>query len=109
MRYQRQIGAWLKVMPKHPAGRPSDNPSRNGRDLPTLADLNISYKESSRWQKQASIPDDARCADGVATRQSVSSRGTADGEGRTRVAMDGAEDRAMQPSVKQPSNRCATI
>jgi hypothetical protein len=50
----------LKEMPKHPAGRPSENPSHDESDLPpTLADLGIDHNQSSRWQAIASVPEGA--------------------------------------------------
>lgn len=60
LRYQRQIGAWLREMPREKRGGNRGNQylakSSDGT-LPTLSDLSISNKQSSRWQRQASVPE----------------------------------------------------
>ena len=50
---ERKAGALLAEMEKHPPGR---YPSHRVRDIPPkLEDIGISYKQSSRWQVEASV------------------------------------------------------
>lgn len=59
LRYQRKMGLWLKAMPRQQRGGDRKSKSQGAiLILPTLDDLNITPTESSRWQKQASIPDE---------------------------------------------------
>ena len=54
------MGALLAEMDKHPAGRPPNNPLHDERDLPPrLSEIGISRKQSSRWQLEASVPEEA--------------------------------------------------
>jgi hypothetical protein len=48
----------LRTTELNQGGRPSENPSHEGRGLPTLADLGLSYNQSHRWQKIDLIPTD---------------------------------------------------
>jgi len=53
---ERRAGQLLKGMDKARAGRPSKNPSTESRDFQQpLADLGISYNQSSQWQKLADV------------------------------------------------------
>ena len=57
---ERRAGELLREMEKHPAGRPPENPSLDGRDLPpTIAELGLTYNQSQRWQLEASVPEEA--------------------------------------------------
>jgi hypothetical protein len=61
LRAEKECGGRLREMAKAKAGRPPENPSSEPRDFrgaPTLADLNISYDQSSQWQKLAAVPDE---------------------------------------------------
>lgn len=59
IRLEREIGLWLKQIEKNKGGdnRPPDIMS-GGTEEPTLADMAISYKQSSRWQAMADLPAD---------------------------------------------------
>lgn len=58
-RATRRMGEMLAETPKHPAGRPPKipNTSLGISETPKMADLGISYMQSSRAQKLAAIPD----------------------------------------------------
>jgi len=59
IRAERRAGELLAKMEKHPAGRPSVNRSQLATDLlPKLEDLGISKSDSSRWQLEASLPEE---------------------------------------------------
>jgi hypothetical protein len=48
----------LAKMPKHPPGRPKENRLEDPTDLtPTLEALGITRWQSSRWQAEASVPE----------------------------------------------------
>ena len=54
---QRRAGELLKEMPKNVGGRPTETPSRaEGVSPPTLAELGVTEKQSSEWQKLADVP-----------------------------------------------------
>lgn len=57
LREQRWIGTTLTAMPRHQAGYPKQT-SQLGTSLPTLDDMSITRKQSSRWQFQAKLPDE---------------------------------------------------
>lgn len=58
LKAERRAGELLKETQKHPAGRPSQNPSAVGRDLPPKLDgLGITYRQSSDWQALASVDE----------------------------------------------------
>src|SRR5207245_884523 len=73
LRCERKLGEMLAAMEKDPGGRPRGNPSHDARSLRrTLRDLGITYSQSSRWQRLASVPAglfEAHCrratADGI--------------------------------------------
>ena len=53
------MGALLAEMNKHKGGRPPENPLHDERGLPAaLKEIGISYIQSSRWQKIASLADE---------------------------------------------------
>jgi hypothetical protein len=59
LRAERRCGELLAGRDMAKAGRPPENPSTDTRDFrgtQTLADLNISYDQSSQWQKLAAVP-----------------------------------------------------
>lgn len=61
LRAERKAGQLLREMDKAKAGRPPNNPSHDVRDFrggKTLADMGISYKQSSDWQKLAGVSDE---------------------------------------------------
>lgn len=54
---ERQMGEFLKEMPKNPGGNPKLTPATaEGVDLPKMAEIGITYQQSSRAQKLADIP-----------------------------------------------------
>lgn len=57
---EMKAGALLKEMELNNGGRPQ-NPSHaaRGLDVPTIADLGLSYSQSSRWQLAAELPEEA--------------------------------------------------
>jgi N6-adenosine-specific RNA methylase IME4 len=57
LRYERQLGRWLKVMPKNKGGNPLLT-ATTVVAVATIADLHITDNQSSRWQKRAAVPDD---------------------------------------------------
>jgi hypothetical protein len=57
LRAERKAGALLAKMEKAKGGQPRKNRSHAGIGSPRLADLNITPKESSRWQKLAAVPE----------------------------------------------------
>lgn len=60
LRAERLAGEFLRDMPKAVGGRPVETPDATSgvsSEL-TLDDMGISYKQSSRWQKIASIPEE---------------------------------------------------
>lgn len=59
IRAERRAGELLREMPKHPAGRPTENRLHDATDFPpTLESIGIEKTQSHRWQAVASIPDD---------------------------------------------------
>jgi hypothetical protein len=46
-------------MEKHDGGRPAKNRSRDATGLARLSDLGVTKSESSRWQREAAVPEDA--------------------------------------------------
>ncbi len=64
LRAERKLGQILRDMEKAKGGgdQKSDHPSQRARGdssaQKTLADLGISYTQSSRWQELAAVPDD---------------------------------------------------
>lgn len=59
VRAERRAGELLKEQPKAKAGRPKIGPQEVPIIVnPTLADLDISKNESSRWQRLAEIPEE---------------------------------------------------
>ncbi len=79
LRSERKAGAFLADMEKHPAGRPPENRSQDVTDsIPRLADLGIEKMQSSRWQAEASVPDErfeAWVAEKKATGQELTASG----------------------------------
>ena len=59
LRAERGLGALLAEMPKHPPG-PEPDQSHDVTEPPTLKELGIDRMQSSRWQMEASVPDDAQ-------------------------------------------------
>jgi hypothetical protein len=60
LRTQRRAGELLSELPKHQGGRPPKASRQTGGDQPlTLRELGINIHESHRWQRIASIPDEA--------------------------------------------------
>lgn len=57
LRAERRAGELLTEMEKAKPGRRPANPSQATRDIKPLAELGISYDQSSRWQKLAAIPE----------------------------------------------------
>lgn len=55
---ERQMGEFLKKMPKAQGGWDSRSNARTPQDAPTLAEIGIARHESSRAQKLADIPAD---------------------------------------------------
>lgn len=59
LRAERKAGEMLAAMEKKPAGRPTENSSHDGSDLPpSLDDLGLTHNQSSRWQREAKVPAD---------------------------------------------------
>jgi len=56
LRAERRAGELLASMDRQQGGRPK--PSHDGSVSPTLADLDITPNQSSRWQSIASIPEE---------------------------------------------------
>lgn len=55
---ERKAGEILAAADKHEGGRPSENRSQNGTGLPSrLADLGVTKRQSSDWQRMAKIPE----------------------------------------------------
>ena len=52
---ERRLGELLAAMPKQHGSRPADTGSHDV--TPSLDDLGITKNQSSRWQKQASVPE----------------------------------------------------
>ena len=57
LRAERKAGQLLSEMEKAKGGDPRPPPVAVGGP-PTLADLGVSYNQSSQWQKLAAVPDD---------------------------------------------------
>lgn len=57
LRAERRLGELLKGMPKNQGGRPAETSASNG-EVATLGDIGITHKQSSMWQKIASLPED---------------------------------------------------
>lgn len=59
LRAERKAGEMLAAMEKKPAGRPAENRSHDVTDLPpSLDDLGIDKMQSSRWQREAKVPEE---------------------------------------------------
>lgn len=59
LRAERRAGELLREMPKHEGGRPQKTPDIvSGVFMPTMEDAGVSYKQSSRFQAIASVPDE---------------------------------------------------
>lgn len=58
LRYERDIGKWLKDMEKHPPGPEPKDQSHHVTEPPKLEDLGIGRMQSHRWQAIATIPED---------------------------------------------------
>jgi len=59
LRAERRAGELLQDMEKHPAGRPTANPSHDASNsIATLSDLGVTFSQSSRWQTIARIPEE---------------------------------------------------
>lgn len=59
LRAERRLGEMLGEMEKHEGGRPTENRSHAVSGLPpTLKQLGIAPMQSSRWQREATIPED---------------------------------------------------
>jgi hypothetical protein len=56
LRAERKAGQLLAKMPKANGGRPRKTPSPGAAVSTTLADLGISDKQSSQWQKLGAMP-----------------------------------------------------
>lgn len=60
---ERRLGELLKELPKHPGGRPPENPLHDERgfdDEPqTYGEIGIDYGQAHRWQTVASLPQAA--------------------------------------------------
>lgn len=61
---ERKLGGLLQTMPKHPGGRPSENPFHRVRgleegEMSTYEDIGIDYGQAHRWQTVASLPAEA--------------------------------------------------
>ena len=54
LRSERKAGQLLRQMEKAKGGRPTENPSNGPRGL---ADLGITYDQSSQWQRLADVPE----------------------------------------------------
>jgi hypothetical protein len=59
LRTQRRAGELLLRVIKHAGGRPSSRSASESRRQPTLQELGIDGNESHRWQRIASLPEDA--------------------------------------------------
>jgi len=57
LRAERKAGGFLQEMPKNSGGRPKKTPD-NRSVVSTLDKMGITHKESSRWQRIASIPEE---------------------------------------------------
>jgi hypothetical protein len=59
LRAERKAGALLAVMEKQHGGHASKARSHDGSEVvpPSLNDLGVSYRQSSDWQKLASVPE----------------------------------------------------
>ena len=60
LRAERRAGELLAVMTRHPGGRPAAGnplPAVRGFPPPSLAELQISERQSSQWQQIAAIPE----------------------------------------------------
>jgi hypothetical protein len=61
LRAEKECGKRLREREMAKGGRPTENPSTDTRGLSErepLADLGISYDQSSQWQKLADVPDE---------------------------------------------------
>lgn len=59
LRAERRAGELLSSVEKNGGGRPSGNRSHAATSFPTLDEIGITKSQSSRWQAEASIPEDA--------------------------------------------------
>ena len=57
LRAERRLGEMLRETPKHEGGRPPETSATMSPVSPKLADLGITRKQSSRWQKEAQLPE----------------------------------------------------
>ena len=58
IRAERKGGLLLKEMELNKGGRPSQNYSHDVTGFPSLNDIGVGRMQSSRWQLEASLPDD---------------------------------------------------
>lgn len=58
LRAERKAGEMLAAMEKNPGGRPSEGTSDTLSPVPSLGDLGIDKKQSSRWQKEARVSEE---------------------------------------------------
>jgi len=59
LRAERKLGELLKETERAKGGRPPEQkPLTSCQEFPTLPELGVSYKQSSRWQRIASIPEE---------------------------------------------------
>jgi len=58
IRAERKGGWLLKEIELNKGGRPSENQSHDVTGFPSLDDIGIGRMQSSRWQLEASVPDD---------------------------------------------------
>jgi hypothetical protein len=62
VRAERRCGEMLQESTRAPGGRPPENPLPRGRGFVqpvTLEAIGVSYKQSSRWQRLATMTTDA--------------------------------------------------
>lgn len=52
---ERQMGEFIKAMPKNKGGRPTETPSPQEK-VPTIAEVGLTHKQSDRAQRLADIP-----------------------------------------------------
>jgi hypothetical protein len=59
VRAERKFAQLYQAGPKAKGGRPTENPSdaTSGFEAPTLAELGVTYDQSSQWQKLAQLSD----------------------------------------------------
>lgn len=57
IRAERRAGELLANMDRHPPGPSKQDQSQRGTEPPTLSELGIDRKQSSRWQQVAALPE----------------------------------------------------